>query len=477
VFRSLPAQFVTRHNGAPQFICGALLLVILLLVALLTGCASVWPVSQWGGPGGGEESDGNREMAEQDEGRHELEGQALAGSAAPAADVPFIRVGLAHGVGDASVTSNGAFTVGLYADSLENWSARGGQRWRFGAAAGGITGSGPGGGFHMDAGTIRVRPEAGEFLVFEDVAYRGEIELLLAGRGSLTVVNVVDIESYLRGVVPREIGRRPESELEAIKAQAVAARTYALASGGQRASGSFDVFATVEDQVYEGADGEDAICDRAILETSGIFMTHAGEPIHAYFHSSCGGRTEARHEVWELPRLSYLTQVWDSRDEDQFNDAFCSGGANFRWTVTWSGDEIARLVREHLPRTASTPVRGTLAEVTDLSVTVRTPSGRVRWLEVETDGGTYRVFGDRVRWLLRRPESGQILRSSWFELDVKKRGGRVTEVTAEGRGYGHGIGMCQHGAMEMARQSYGYEEILGHYYTGIRLETAYGNSP
>jgi stage II sporulation protein D len=388
---------------------------------------------------------------------------------------------LAHGVSDAAVSCSGEFTVGLYADSLESWQAREGGRWLFGAAGGGITGSGPGGGFHMDAGTIRIRPEAavtGEArpLIFDGVAYRGEIELFPSGPGSLIVVNVVDVESYLRGVVPSEIGPRPESEIEAVKAQAVAARTYALASGGQRAAGGFDVYATVDDQVYTGVNGEDSVCDRAILATAGVFMSHSDEPIHAYFHANCGGRTEARHEVWELPRVPYLRQVWDSPEEDQFNDAFCSAGAHFRWTESWDGEEIARLVREQLPATASTPVRQPLGDVKDLRVTVRTPSGRVRWLEVETDAGTYRVFGDRVRWLLRRPGTGRILRSAWFELDVKKRGGHVTGLTAEGRGNGHGIGMCQHGAMEMARQGYRYDEILKHYYNGIRLEKAYGEA-
>ncbi|MCK4409629.1 MAG: SpoIID/LytB domain-containing protein, partial [Candidatus Eisenbacteria sp.] len=399
--RSLPAQLVMRFNGAPRFICGALLLFALLMVlaALMTGCAGGWPLS-----GVGE----SRERSEQRD-YYDVAGQADGGTGFEQGELPgdvhFIRVGLAHGVKDASVSCRGGFTVGLYADSLGSWQAREGARWLFGAAGGGITGSGPGGGFHMDAGTIRIRPEAaglGEArpLVFDGVAYRGEIELLPSGRGSLTVVNVVDVESYLRGVVPSEIGARPESEIEAVKAQAVAARTYALASGGRRAAGGFDVYATVDDQVYTGVNGEDPVCDRAILATAGVFMSHSDEPIHAYFHANCGGRTDARHEVWELPRVPYLRQVWDSPEEDQFNDAFCSAGAHFRWTESWNGEEIARLVREQLPNTASTPVRQPLGDVKDLRVTVRTPSGRVRWLEVETDAGTYRVFGDRVRWLL-----------------------------------------------------------------------------
>ena len=98
-------------------------------------------------------------------------------------------------------------------------------------------------------------------------------------------------------------------------------------------------------------------------------------------------------------------------------------------------------------------------------------------MEVETSTGTYRVFADRVRWLLRRHGTGKILRSSWFDLEVGTRGGRVTKVTASGRGNGHGIGMCQHGAMEMARQGYRFDDILKHYYADIRLERAYGENP
>ncbi len=471
--RSLPVLPTARFNRAPRFICGALLLPVLVLALAVfgAGCAGVWPLS---------EDEGSRERGEPDD-YYDIAGEA---EGAPGerpdefpGDVPFIRVGLAHGVRDASVAAKGGFTVGLYSDSFRSWKAPAGAVWRFGATGVGMTGSGAGADFRIGAGTIRISPEAGGALVFEGVSYRGEIELFPSGRGSLTVVNVVNVESYLRGVVPREIGTRPESEIEAVKAQAVAARTYAIASGGKRAGGGFDVFATVDDQVYAGIDAEDAVCDRAILETAGVFMTHSGEPIHAYFHANCGGRSEARHEVWELPRVPYLTQVWDSRDEDQFNDAFCSGGAHFRWTETWDGDEIARLVREQLPNTASTPVGKPPGDVRDIRVTVRTPSGRVRWMEIETSTGTYRVFGDRVRWLLRRPGTDKILWSSWFELEVGASGGRVTSVTARGRGYGHGIGLCQHGAMEMARQGYRYDQILEHYYSGIKLERAYGETP
>lgn len=463
-------QPVKRDRRAPHVLCGAFLLLALALC--LAGCALPDLLGREDPTGEGDDARGPADGEAAGE-RDYAAGQA---EAYTQPEAPLIRVGLAHGVRNAAVTGRGAYTVSVYADTMESWVARPGAKWRFGAAGGGISGSGSGKGFHIDAGTVRISPSGEGLLVFDDVAYRGEIEFFAPGPGSLTVVNIVDVESYLRGVVPREIGPRPEREIEAVKAQAVAARTYAVASGGRRAGGGFDVFATVDDQVYAGADGEDPVCDRAILETAGVFISRDGEPIHAYFHANCGGRTEARHEVWELPSVPYLTSVWDTPGADRFNDAYCSSGTHFTWTETWTGSEISGLVREQLPAAASTPVRGPVGDLVDIRVSARTPSGRSRWLEVETSGGTYRVFGDRVRWLLRRPGTGKILRSSWFELDVRTRGGKVDEVTARGRGYGHGVGMCQHGALEMARRGHSYEEILRHYYAGIELTRMGGSA-
>ncbi len=465
-----------HSSGAPWRTSGALLLCgLLALAAVVGGCAGLpFPGRRAGSDGAG--SGGGRASGENGAAASEIERVRPDTSFAlwvPEGEVPLIRVGLLHGARDASVSGRAGYTVEVYSDTVQAFSARPGETWRFGAGGGGVTGSGPGGGFHIGAGTVRVRPGGGGPLIFGGTAYRGEIELFSSGPGSLTVVNVVDLESYLRGVVPREIGSRPQDELEAVKAQAVAARTYAIASGGRRAGGGFDVFATVEDQVYAGMDGEDAVSDRAVLETAGLYMSWGGAPIHAYFHANCGGRTEARHEVWELPSVPYLRSVWDSPSEDRFDDAYCSGGKHFRWTESWDGDEIGRLVRDHLPSAASTPVRTPVGDLLDLRVTVRTPSGRVRWLEVETSTGTYRVFGDGVRRLLRRPGSGAILWSSWFDLSVTKRGGRVVRVEAKGRGYGHGVGMCQEGALEMAREGRSFSEILRHYYAGVSIERAY----
>ncbi|MCD4690055.1 SpoIID/LytB domain-containing protein, partial [bacterium] len=324
-------------------------------------------------------------------------------------------------------------------------------------------------------GTVRLAPAGDVPVAFEGVTYRGELEVFLSRDRGLSVVNVVHLESYLRGVVPREIGPRGLVDLEAVKAQAVAARTYALARGGGRSGGDYDLHATVKDQAYAGAAAEDPTSDRAIAETAGFVLHHNGVPINAYFSSCCGGWTAAREDVWELPAEPYLISQSDvpggGRDLDA---AYCSGSSSFTWEVEWSGAEILDLVRTRLRETASTPVLKPPTAVRNIRVTERSGSGRVRWLEVDTSEGIYTVFADRVRWLLRRPGSDAILRSAWFDLDVDQRRGSVTRVRATGRGYGHGVGLCQHGALGMARKGFSYRQILEHYYPGTLLDTPAG---
>jgi len=133
---------------------------------------------------------------------------------------------------------------------------------------------------------------AGELTVLQGKGrYRGKVEIFPNAQGRLTVVNTLDLETYLRGVVPKEMGAWEFPSLEALKAQAVAARTYAVANRGKRAADGFDMGDTVADQVYGGRDGEQALTDRAIQETEGLFATYGGKPILALFMANCGGHT------------------------------------------------------------------------------------------------------------------------------------------------------------------------------------------
>lgn len=139
--------------------------------------------------------------------------------------------------------------------------------------------------------------------------YRGKVEIFPNAQGRLTVVNTLDLETYLRGVVPKEMGAWEFPALEALKAQAVAARTYAVANRGKRAADGFDMSDTVADQVYGGRDGEQALTDRAIQETEGLFATYGGKPILALFMANCGGHTVDVSQVFggDAPYLKAAT--------------------------------------------------------------------------------------------------------------------------------------------------------------------------
>jgi len=128
--------------------------------------------------------------------------------------------------------------------------------------------------------------------------YRGRMEIFPNAQGRLTVMNTLDLETYLRGVVPKEMGGWEFPALEALKAQAVAARTYAVANRNKRAADGFDMGDTVADQVYGGRDGEQPLTDRAIQETEGLFATHRGKPIQALFMANCGGHTTDVSQVF-----------------------------------------------------------------------------------------------------------------------------------------------------------------------------------
>lgn len=143
----------------------------------------------------------------------------------------------------------------------------------------------------LPASGVWLKPE-GELTTLQGKGrYRGRIEIFPNAQGRLTVVNTLDLETYLRGVVPKEMGAWEFPSIEALKAQAVAARTYAVANRGKRSADGFDMGDTVADQVYGGRDGEQPLTDRAILETEGLFATYGGKPIQALFMANCGGHT------------------------------------------------------------------------------------------------------------------------------------------------------------------------------------------
>ncbi|HST61501.1 MAG TPA: SpoIID/LytB domain-containing protein [Longimicrobium sp.] len=386
----------------------------------------------------------------------------------PVANATPVSVGLIIDTSTVEIGSAGDFSVHTE-DGREIGRLRGGQTALF-RDAGSTVSLSSGGGGQVAAGGLRppllVRSTGDGTLTVRGQSYRGELRVQTAPGGGLTVVNRLDMETYLQGVVPREIGRFDLAIYEAIKAQAVAARTYAYTYLGRRAQQGFDVYATVEDQVYGGAGAENETVNRAVRETSGEIMAYNGRPITAYYHSTCAGYTAAIDEVWNNAPVPYLVAV---RDLDPSGQAYDRASSRFNWTERWTHAELVGI----LNRTLADSLRGRRIErIEDMRVTQRTPSGRIRTLRLETDAGSFSLGKDRIRWILV-PNRGGLLNSSKFDVSLNRAGGRVSEIVATGGGWGHGIGMCQVGAMGRARAGQDYRTILGTYYPGTAIQKLY----
>jgi len=302
--------------------------------------------------------------------------------------------------------------------------------------------------------------------------WRGRLKLFLNKRGKLTVATRVGLEHYLQGVVPGEIGALSDSLLQAGRAQAVAARSYTLFYKGRRGDEGFDLYGTVEDQVYGPADAEKPLATRCVESTRGLVGLSRGAPIRANYCSTCGGISAEAWEAWPTPAYPYLTSHTDSGPRGDH----CAASPQFRWHEEWTPHEFADDIARFAPQFGVGLPAGGVGEVVDVRVAQRSVSGRVWWLEVETTTGLIRIHAHSLRQVLRRGgNSSAILRSNLFKIGVRRDPvtHKPVAVVASGAGSGHGVGLCQTGALAMAKLGSSGEEILAHYYPGAALERLY----
>ena len=348
------------------------------------------------------------------------------------------------------------------------------EQWRVEPASGGAFGLravGAGGALtHVRPGPLVARPTSGgALLTVGGRAYRGDLAMIGTDTG-LLVINRVPIEEYLRGVVPVEMGPRTERERAALEAQAVASRTFALRRrNASTAPGAYDLVATILAQAYGGVSSENELASEAVLATAGMILEYDGRPIEAVYSSTCGGSTASASEVWRSSDVPYLRAVSDRIAGS--DDFYCSSSPRFTWTRDFDASALAATIAKHLPGYAAVPA-GVIRSVRAIAVEESTPSGRVGELSVATDAGVYRVRGNDVRFVLRDANGG-ILPSTYFSLTERRNAaGVLSQVTVEGRGNGHGIGMCQWGAIGRARAGQGFRQILAAYYPGAILARA-----
>jgi stage II sporulation protein D len=303
-------------------------------------------------------------------------------------------------------------------------------------------------------------------------SWRGQLKVFVNPRGKLTLAARVPLETYLLGVVPYEIGALGEDVIEAGRAQAIAARSYTLFYRGRRAEEGFDLYGTVEDQVFGPVEGERPIATRCVESTRGRAALSEGFPIRANYGSTCGGITAEVWEGWPVAPLAYL----ESRADRDGGTDWCASSPHHRWREEWKPSELASNLATYAPTQGVPLPRGGVGEIVDVQVTERSRSGRVWRLSIRTTTGEITVPGYAVRWVLRRAGNPKaILRSNLFKIDVRRdrASGRALAIVASGAGNGHGVGLCQTGALGMARGGRKGEAILEHYYSGASVERLY----
>ena len=284
---------------------------------------------------------------------------------------------------------------------------------------------------------IEVRGRNGDITV-NNLTVAGRVTIKRQN-GRLMAINEVALEDYVKGVVPSEMSAAWHQE--ALKAQAMAARTYALYKIRQNGKKDFDVTASTKDQVYKGRAGADGPAGRAVDETRGQVLAFQDEPILAAFFSTAAGPTEDALNVWSVD-LPYLKGV---------ECPFDMNSPYFQWrTDVWLPLLEQRLREEGFP----------VGVIAGLSPAFYTKAGRVSHVRILHSDGELHIKGEDLRRVL----GYTVLSSTQFDFEVVG-----FQIQFTGRGAGHGVGLCQWGAKELAEKGYSAEAIVRYYYPGAEI--------
>ena len=271
--------------------------------------------------------------------------------------------------------------------------------------------------------------------------YRDEVLIYKNSKGSLDVINRLNLDDYLKGVIPFE--GNPKWALESLKAQAVVSRTFALTKMLARRDQEYDVSAGLISQVYAGKQIEDKKTDQAVDATRGEVLLYKGKIFPAFFHSTCGGATAAADLVWRVKPLPPLGGV---------ECKFCQRSPHYKWEAVITPAEIKqKLAKQEMP---VQDVLGIRTDKVDKTGRAHKLVIQSTWVEKVVDADAFRVWVDPMR-----------LKSNLITKITARDGAFVFK----GRGWGHGVGMCQYGMKYLGEIGYGYQEILGYYYPGAQV--------
>ncbi len=299
--------------------------------------------------------------------------------------------------------------------------------------------------------------EGRNFFFYKGKKYRGLLKIISDGN-LIRIINRLTLENYLKGVVPAEmpIGKG-DDYFQALKAFAICTRTYAINKMHGNDS-YFDVYLDTRDQVYGGVGIEKALSNRAVDETTGMILTYDNKPAKVYYHASCGGHTEDARNVFGIKDEPYLQGV---EDGDPPN---CSIARGFVWEENYPGKIfVERLISSGLID------RGNY-QLKDVDVKGRDESGRVSQLEItlttsDNDDKIVRINGNRIRSVIRTADNSNILKSTLFNISFENN-----IVKIKGKGKGHGVGLCQWGAIHQSIEGKNFKSILSFYFPSTEVE-------
>lgn len=272
--------------------------------------------------------------------------------------------------------------------------------------------------------------------------FRGDIDIIRKDNLKLEVINYIGLDDYLYGVLYHEVSHR--WPLEVLKAQAIAARTFALYQAKQNKSQPYDLRSDIYSQVYGGRTSEKWSTTHAVDVTRGRVLAYNGDILPAYYHATCAGFTEDAVNLWnvDLPPLKGVSCN------------FCVYSPHYKWTKNIALWDLARKLKD---------ANYKIDKIASVNILSKNRSGRVDKLEIKDDTGVAIVLtGKDFRQMMGPNE----LRSTKFDSSIKGN-----NLVLSGFGWGHGVGMCQWGAFEMAKQGKKAEEILQYYYPGAEITT------
>lgn len=282
-------------------------------------------------------------------------------------------------------------------------------------------------------------------------SYRGSFTLEPDPERGVRVINRVSLDDYQKSVLPSEMGGGAPQD--AYKAQAVLARTWVLVRLGRHRAEGYDFCDLTHCQSYQGADWERTNSSWAVDSTEGEIVTYKGAPIEVFYHSTCGGHTARAEEIWGDVKEPYLTGIPDSAERR----AFCQGSEHMRWRFSAS----LKALRQALAKSPETNPGKALKDVVPVAYEASGRVSRVRIVGTQTREVTGEVF----RTAVCRALGWSTVKSTWFTVHRQK--GRIVLV---GRGFGHGVGLCQWGARGRALAGETYRQIIEAYYPGAKVE-------